>query len=76
MSEYNVFVREDGVCVFDWPQAVDVDHANAAKLFERDVENVLGYFHRKHPGQIPESDPQTLAERLRAGDFSSIETLA
>jgi RIO kinase 2 len=76
MSEYNVFVREDGVCVFDWPQAVAVDHENAAELFERDVENVLAYFHRKHPGQIPDSEPQALAERLQAGDFNSIERLA
>jgi RIO kinase 2 len=76
MSEYNVFVCEDGVCVFDWPQAVDTDHENAPALFERDVENVLGYFHRKHPGVTPDSNPETVAERLRAGSFRSIEQLA
>jgi RIO kinase 2 len=76
MSEYNVFVREDGVCIFDWPQAVAVDHENSDALFERDVENVFGYFHRKHPGKVPDSDARTVAQRLRDGEFSSVEQLA
>ena len=29
VSEYNVFVSEAGVTLFDWPQAVPTDHANA-----------------------------------------------
>jgi RIO kinase 2 len=70
MSEYNVFVSEDGVTVFDWPQAVPTDHDNARELLERDVENIVGYFRRKHPNQVPETlDIDRLADSLAAGEF-------
>jgi len=72
MSEYNVFVDESGVTVFDWPQAVSTDHENAPELLRRDVENLLGYFQRKYPGEIPDLDPETVAERLRADEFESV----
>jgi RIO kinase 2 len=52
MSECNVFVIEDGVTVFDWPRAVPTDHANADELLERDVEDVVGHFQRKYPGEV------------------------
>ncbi|MEY7851340.1 serine/threonine-protein kinase RIO2 [Natrarchaeobius sp. A-rgal3] len=54
MSEYNVFVSEGGVTIFDWPQAVPTDHENAEEFLRRDLENILGYFRRKYPHQLPD----------------------
>ncbi len=72
MSEYNVFVASDGVTVFDWPQTVTTDHANARELLERDVENVLGYFERKYPQETPEVDRPAVAAAIAGDDFVSI----
>lgn len=73
MSQYNVFVNEKGVTVFDWPQAVATDHENAAEFLARDVRNLFGYFERKYPGQIPEIDENALVSAVREGSFDSIE---
>ncbi len=64
MSEYNVFVTENGVVVFDWPQSVPADHENATELLERDVENIVGYFGRKYPDRIGGVDTRALADAL------------
>jgi len=61
MSEYNVFITDEGVVVFDWPQAVTTDHENARELLERDVANVVGYFERKYPGHVADVDTDGLA---------------
>jgi RIO kinase 2 len=48
LSEYNIILQPDGhILIIDWPQAVKTDHANAAELLERDLNNVLTYFSRK-----------------------------
>ena len=48
ISEYNIILQPDGhILIIDWPQAVKIDHANAAELLERDIKNVLTYFSRK-----------------------------
>lgn len=75
MSEYNVFVHSDGVTVFDWPQAVPIDHENADELLLRDVENILGYFKRKYPGVVPEIDASVVSQAIRNDEFESIEQL-
>jgi RIO kinase 2 len=72
MSEYNVFVASEGVTVFDWPQAVTTEHANARELLDRDVENVLGYFERKYPRETPEVDASALADALVADQFGAV----
>jgi RIO kinase 2 len=72
MSEYNVFVDEDGVTVFDWPQAVPTDHENAEELLARDAENIVGYFQRKHPGELDGVDTDALAAALAADEFASV----
>ena len=69
LSEYNVFVSSAGVTVFDWPQAVPTDHENAEELLERDVENLVRYFGRKYPTELPEIDPAAVAAELQAGEF-------
>ena len=76
MSEYNVFVASDGVTVFDWPQAVPTDHENAGEFLERDCDNIVGYFQRKYPSEIPEIDTERLAATLRDGSFDGIRLLA
>ena len=75
LSEYNVVVSEDGVTLFDWPQAVPTDHDNARELLKRDVENVAGYLRRKHPSTVPEVDPGTVADRIAAGGFETVRAV-
>jgi RIO kinase 2 len=72
MSEYNVFVTDAGVVVFDWPQAVTADHENADELLARDVENVVGYFQRKYPALTDGLDTTELAERVAAGEAPTL----
>jgi len=76
MSEYNVFVTEEGVVVFDWPQAVPTDHENARELLERDVENLVGYFARKYPSHVDEVDVPGLAAALADNSFGSVADFA
>ncbi|WP_257299576.1 serine/threonine-protein kinase RIO2 [Haloarchaeobius sp. FL176] len=72
MSEYNVFVDESGVTVFDWPQAVESDHENAAEFLARDVRNIVGYFTRKYPSQVPDLDENEVVESIETGEFESV----
>ncbi|WP_267642277.1 serine/threonine-protein kinase RIO2 [Haloarchaeobius amylolyticus] len=72
MSEYNVFVSESGVTVFDWPQAVPTDHDNAAEFLERDLRNIVGYFRRKYPQEVPDVDVPSVADAIAAGEFDSV----
>ena len=76
MSEYNVWVSSDGITIFDWPQAVPTDHENADELLARDVSNLVGYFERKYPNAIPETDPDRIARAIAAGEFVSVAELA
>jgi len=73
MSEYNVFVDSDGVTLFDWPQAVPTDHANADELLVRDIENIVGYFQRKYPGEVGDLDADSLAGALQEDAFEGCE---
>jgi RIO kinase 2 len=73
MSEYNVFVADDGVTVFDWPQAVPTDHENADELLTRDIENLLGYFQRKYPKQVDDVDTDSVTDSVLDGAFETVE---
>ena len=45
LSEYNILVDADGPVIIDLPQAIDAAaNNNAARLLERDVENLATYF--------------------------------
>ena len=73
LSEYNIFVDDDGITIFDWPQAVGTDHENARELLARDVENVYDYFCRKYPNETPDAvDLDALAADLVRDEFDSI----
>jgi RIO kinase 2 len=76
LSEHNVAVAASGVTVFDWPQAVPTDHANAVDLLERDVTNLVGYFRRKYPGAVPEVDAAALAAAVADGSFETTREFA
>ena len=73
MSEYNVAVSESGVTVFDWPQSVPTDHENAREFLERDVENLINYFRRKHPA-MPEVDADRVSESVASDDFETVRS--
>lgn len=75
MSQYNVFVAEDGITIFDWPQAVSADHENAEEFLARDVRNLFGHFERKYPGQVPEIDESGLVTAVRDGSFERLAAL-
>ncbi|WP_311171284.1 serine/threonine-protein kinase RIO2 [Halobellus ordinarius] len=72
MSGYNVAVGEGGVTIFDWPQAVTTDHENARELLARDVENIISYFRRKYPAEIPDIDADSVADSVAAGEFETV----
>jgi len=73
MSEYNVFVNEAGVTVFDWPQAVPTDHENADEFLRRDLTNVVGYFRRKYPQHVPDDLPtDEVADAITADSFETV----
>ncbi|MFC7213414.1 serine/threonine-protein kinase RIO2 [Saliphagus sp. GCM10025334] len=73
MSEYNVFVAEEGVTIFDWPQAVATDHEHAREFLDRDLENLVGYFRRKYPSVVPEDlESDAIAAEIAAGEFDSL----
>jgi RIO kinase 2 len=73
MSEYNVFVTEQGVTVFDWPQAVPTDHENADELLVRDVENVCKYFRRKYPKRVDDVDTDAVTDAILNSTFETVE---
>lgn len=73
MSQHNVAVAESGITVFDWPQAVPTDHENANEFLERDVKNVVSFFQRKNPQEMPDDvDYRALANAISDGEFGSV----
>ncbi|RAW44519.1 serine/threonine protein phosphatase [Halorubrum sp. 48-1-W] len=73
MSEHNVAVANEGITVFDWPQAVPTDHENAREFLERDVANLLRYFGRKYPHEIDrETDTAAIADAIADGSFETV----
>lgn len=67
ISEYNVFVGDGAVTVFDWPQAIPRDHPNAGDRLRRDVGNLLSYFARKYPDEAPDRSEEAVLEAVTAG---------
>jgi len=46
LSEYNIMIWKGEPVIFDVSQAVNIEHPNAKKLLERDLENLNRYFIR------------------------------
>ncbi|GAB6879068.1 serine/threonine-protein kinase RIO2 [Halorubrum gandharaense] len=77
MSEHNVAVAESGVTIFDWPQAVPTDHENAGEFLERDVRNLLRYFGRKYPHEVPkDADIAAIAGAIADDEFETVRAFA
>jgi RIO kinase 2 len=72
MSEYNIFVDTDGITLFDWPQAVPTEHENSDDLLTRDVENIVGYFGRKYPHEVPDVDTDEIASAITESAFEAV----
>ncbi len=72
ISEYNIFVDEEGPTIFDWPQSVPVDHPNADDFLKRDIENLIGYFQRKYPNDVGEIDAHAVADAIMADEFTPL----
>lgn len=72
MSEYNVFIAEDGITVFDWPQAVPTEHENSDELLRRDVENTIRYFKRKYPSDVGDIDISGLVEAVKTDTLETV----
>ena len=49
-NEFNLMINGDtrAVTVIDFPQMVSIDHANAKRYFERDVESIRSFFARQY----------------------------
>ncbi|MFD1570813.1 serine/threonine-protein kinase RIO2 [Halorubrum laminariae] len=75
-SEHNVAIAESGVTIFDWPQAVAVDHENAREFLERDVKNLYQYFGRKYPHEIPDADIGAVAAAIADNSFESVRAFS
>lgn len=56
MSEYNIFVFENGVQIIDWPQYVEPLQPHADELLVRDISNILTFFKRKYNLDVKLSD--------------------
>ncbi|SDZ91452.1 RIO kinase 2 [Haloplanus vescus] len=76
LSEHNVAVASSGITIFDWPQSVPTDHANADELLERDVSNLVGFFRRKYPAVVPEVDTDRVARAVADGEFETVRAFA
>ncbi|MFB6086558.1 MAG: serine/threonine-protein kinase RIO2 [Halodesulfurarchaeum sp.] len=72
ISEYNVFVAESGITLFDWPQAVPTDHENSGEFLARDVRNILRYFERKYPREVGQIDCERVVQLIERNEFSDL----
>lgn len=57
-NEFNLMINQDTeeITLIDFPQMVSTSHANAQMYFDRDVQGVRTYFHKRfgyHSGEFP-----------------------
>lgn len=70
LSPYNILVVGDLPYLIDWPQAVDARHNPSARaLLERDLANVLTYFHRYGVTIEAKAAANYLWQRWQCGDL-------
>jgi RIO kinase 2 len=88
LSEYNIFVSEDGVQLIDWPQYVTLDHPHADEILKRDISNILTHFSRKYnikreleetireiKGEIGRTSEDRRADTEIKSDYGNVEKL-
>lgn len=76
LSEYNILVDANGPVIIDLPQAVDAAaNNNAAKMLERDVNNLADYFGRFAPELLATEYGKEIWKLYESGDLTPHVTL-
>jgi len=47
LSEYNIFKTDNGIVLFDFGSAVDIQHPNSKQFLVRDVMNINRFFEKR-----------------------------
>ncbi len=71
LSEYNILVDAEGPVIIDLPQAVDAAaNNNAARMLERDVNNLADYFGRFAPELLATEYGKEIWKLYESGDLN------
>jgi RIO kinase 1 len=71
LSEYNILVDTQGPVIIDLPQAVDAAaNNNAARMLERDVNNLAAYFGRFAPELLVTSYGKEIWKHYEGGNLT------
>ncbi len=71
LSEFNILIDTDGPVIIDLPQAVDAAaNNNAARMFERDVNNLSAYFGRFAPELLNKKYAKEIWKIYQAGKLT------
>jgi RIO kinase 1 len=71
LSEYNILVDANGPVIIDLPQAVDASaNNNAARMLERDVDNLADYFGRFAPELLTTQYGKEIWKLYETGDLT------
>ena len=71
LSEYNILVDANGPVIIDLPQAVDAAaNSNAARMLERDVDNLADYFGRFAPELLTTQYGKEIWKLYESGDLT------
>jgi len=71
LSEYNILVDGNGPVIIDLPQAVDAAaNNNAARILERDVDNLADYFGRFAPELLATEYGKEIWKLYETGDLT------
>lgn len=71
LSEYNILVDANGPVIIDLPQAVDAAaNNNAARMLERDVDNLADYFGRFAPELLSTQYGKEIWKLYESGDLT------
>ena len=71
LSEYNILVDANGPVIIDLPQAVDAAaNNNAARMLERDVDNLADYFGRFAPELLATAYGKEIWKLYESGDLT------
>ncbi len=71
LSEYNILVDANGPVIIDLPQAVDAAaNNNAARMLERDVDNLADYFGRFAPELLATQYGKEIWKLYESGDLT------
>jgi RIO kinase 1 len=76
LSEYNILVDANGPVIIDLPQAVDAAaNNNAARMLERDVDNLADYFGRFAPELLTTQYGKEIWKLYETGELTPQVTL-